>query len=198
MIKLFQVICKGISYEGDNIGEEFEILTKKDYEYFTILEGRNKDKNIKLKLPKNCDTRFVNDIKRKKGCFITYNKSKEHIKIKGIAKYFQIVMDYSKVLPSGKYNIEILDRPHDLHGWDDDYLKMTKYAKSWFRINTKKGGYYLHFGTRSEGCITVDGEVPGNGDNWNKIYNYLILCRNNNVPESDKNKYIGVLEVVDE
>ena len=29
MIKLLQVICTRITYDGDNIGEEFEIITKR-------------------------------------------------------------------------------------------------------------------------------------------------------------------------
>ncbi len=76
-------------------------------------------------------------------------------------------------VPVGTHPIQIPDFPHALGG---GYLSRSAYAKSWFYLGhgnavVGRNDRYLHTGTLSAGCITVD------PDSWTKLYQYLILCR---------------------
>lgn len=67
--------------------------------------------------------------------------------------------------PLGTHALEIPDEVHDI---GSSYLSRSRYATTWFRIG-HSGDRYLHPGTVSLGCVTVE-EV----EKWTNIYNYLI------------------------
>jgi len=73
----------------------------------------------------------------------------------------------------GAHPIQIPDFPHS---GGIGYMAESSYAKNWFFLgqgNAMPGSddRYLHTGTGSLGCITV--EPFG----WTRLYQYLILCR---------------------
>ena len=78
-----------------------------------------------------------------------------------------------KPISIGMHPIQIPDFPHN---GGMGYLAQSPYAKNWFFLgqgHAMPGGSdrYLHTGTGSLGCITV--EPFG----WTRLYQYLILCR---------------------
>ena len=79
-------------------------------------------------------------------------------------------------IPVGTYDVEMPYEVHSQYGADYEGTGpgKSRYAKTWFLIghdHVTKPRRYLHPGTISEGCITVD------VDAWNDIYDYLILAR---------------------
>ncbi|HSW04169.1 hypothetical protein [Aquabacterium sp.] len=85
------------------------------------------------------------------------------------------ITDASNPIPAGNHPIQIPDFPHDLGA---GYLSQSRFAKTWFylgRGNAVPGrnDRYLHTGRVSAGCVTVD------PSGWTTLYQYLILCRNN-------------------
>lgn len=160
---------------------------KDSREFFRILEGHEKGKEASIRSEEGTTkTRFTERKIYKSPCYITYNKTKDTVKIKGIAREFHVTMLHSAVLPDGIYKLEIPDAPHNTN---PDYLKFSVYAKTWFRI-VYSGEYYFHFGSISEGCITVLPNVNPN-DSWTKIYKHIVLCR-----DPQEAGIIGRLEVV--
>lgn len=169
-------------------GLRVELLEVNDArEFFRILEGHEKGKEASVKFEKGTTkTRFTEKKLYRPPCYITYNKTKDTVKNKGIAREFLVTMQHSAVLPDGIYKLEMPDAPHNTN---PDYLKFSAYAKTWFRI-VHPGEYYFHFGSISEGCITVLPHV--NPDNsWTEIYKHIVLCR-----DQQEAGIIGRLEVV--
>ncbi len=172
---------------------------KDNYEYFRIIEGRNFNKKkkiiLKTELPADWKSRFSNKIQYKAPCRVYYNINEGLIKIKGIAGYHPVVMNYDEILPIGVYHLELLDSPHNLHYYTQTYLQKNIHARSWFRIRTKilgGKGHYLHFGSISEGCITINANTEGAGEFWEKVYQKLILCRENNNTD-----FIGTIQLLE-
>jgi len=183
---------EGLRKNGKSIplpyGLKVDFLKVEDSrEFFKILEGHEKRKEASIKFENGTTkTRFTEIKLYKPPCYITYNKTKDTVKIKGIAREFLVTMMHSAVLPDGIYKLEMPDFPH---GTNPDYFKYSVYAQTWFRI-VYPGGYYFHFGSISEGCITV--LTQGNpNDSWTKIYKHIVLCR-----DPQEAGIIGRLEVV--
>ena len=89
-------------------------------------------------------------------------------------------------VPTGSHPIQMPDFPHQL---GVGYMGQSLYAKSWFYLglgNAVRGNNdrYLHPGSVSAGCITVD------ASEWTKLYRYLILSR------SGDGKTVGTVSVV--
>ncbi|CAM3817191.1 hypothetical protein [Paracidovorax anthurii] len=73
----------------------------------------------------------------------------------------------------GSHPIQLPDFPHSMGAI---YSNQSPYAKTWFYLGQGhaipgNNDRYLHPGSVSAGCITVD---PGE---WTTLYKYLILCR---------------------
>jgi hypothetical protein len=86
----------------------------------------------------------------------------------------------------GFHPIQIPDFPHES---GLDYLVKSRYAKTWFYLGHGKAvkgrnDRYLHPGTASDGCITVE------PSQWTFFYQYLIRCRSGN------EKTVGIVFVV--
>jgi hypothetical protein len=79
-------------------------------------------------------------------------------------------------IPIGIHPIQMPDFPHRLGG---GYMGQSSYSKTWFYLGY---GYavrgsndrYLHPGSVSAGCITVDPSM------WTALYQYLVRCRSGN------------------
>lgn len=83
------------------------------------------------------------------------------------------ITDGDNPVPLGVHPIQIPDFPHARGA---TYLGQTPYAKSWFYLGhghalPGSGDRYLHPGSASAGCITVE------PTQWTYLYRYLILCR---------------------
>lgn len=89
-------------------------------------------------------------------------------------------------IPPGIHPIQMPDFPHRL---GEGYMAHSRYAKTWFYLghgNAVKGNNdrYLHPGSVSAGCITVD------PSKWTALYQYLIRSRSGNA------KTVGSVSVV--
>lgn len=85
------------------------------------------------------------------------------------------ITDSSNPVPAGQHPIQLPDFPHELGA---GYLSSSRFAKTWFYLGRGhavpgRNDRYLHTGRVSAGCVTV--EPSG----WTTLYEYLILCRNN-------------------
>jgi hypothetical protein len=92
----------------------------------------------------------------------------------------------SNPIPVGLHPVQMPDFPHDLGG---RYMGQSRYAKTWFYLGhghavSGHNDRYLHPGTISAGCITVDPSM------WTSLYQYLIRCRSGNA------KTVGSVSVV--
>jgi len=77
---------------------------------------------------------------------------------------------------AGLHPIQIPDFPHI---FGSAYMGKSRYSKTWFylghgRAISGNNDRYLHPGSLSAGCITVDPAM------WTTLYQYLILCRSGN------------------
>ena len=86
----------------------------------------------------------------------------------------------------GTHKIQLPDFPHKGGG---GYLSQSAYAFSWFYMGvghaiSGKNDRYLHTGSASDGCVTV------NPADWTKVYNYLILSR-----QGDQAN-VGIIKVI--
>ncbi|MCR5884017.1 hypothetical protein LRS03_14615 [Rhizobacter sp. J219] len=89
-------------------------------------------------------------------------------------------------IPAGLHPVQIPDFPHSL---GEGYMAQSRYAKTWFYLgqgHAVRGNNdrYLHPGSVSAGCITVDPSM------WTSLYQYLIRCRSGNA------KTVGSVSVV--
>ena len=151
-------------------------------EYFTILEGRYKDRKASVSLDSgnNNASRLLINVKHESSIYLKYSISKKKLTIND-KKYD--ATDYSNSpLKKGWYDIELPDFPHSGGQY---YLDASSRAKTWFKIG-HKGERYLHTGRRSLGCITITETKK-----WDEIYNKLIKARKGDFLS------VGVLEVAD-
>lgn len=149
-------------------------------EYFTILEGRYKDRKASVSLDSgnNNASRLLINVKHESSIYLKYSISKKKLTING-KKYD--ATDYSNSpLKKGWYDIELPDFPHSGGQY---YLDASSRAKTWFKIG-HEGERYLHTGRRSLGCITITETKK-----WDEIYNKLIKARKGDFLSA------GVLEV---
>ena len=170
-------------------------------EYFTIQEGPHKGKNARLILTNGMKTRLI-DKPYSEACEIYFRL--KNIMTNGDYKGFLDVYIGNKTIcknvyaitslvlhPNKYYDLFVPDRPHEKA---DIYKLDTKFPLTWFKIDFDTGSprtaYYLHFGMRTKGCVTVTKE-NANGT-WNKICNAIIWCRNKN-----KSGVIGKIMLID-
>ena len=88
----------------------------------------------------------------------------------------------------GFYDIEIADYAH---APGERYTSVAPKAKVWFHIghgrsDEKKDQKYIHTGSVTLGCITLD-----KTEKWNEVYEVLIRAR------LGDSKSVGILEVID-
>lgn len=100
---------------------------------------------------------------------------------------FNAEMDPDNPIPFGTHKLQIPDFPHAL---GRRYMNQASKALSWFHIGegvaiVGESERYLHTGLVSAGCITIT-----DVEKWDKLYNYLILCRN------EDQLSVGTIEVV--
>jgi hypothetical protein len=166
-------------------------------EYFSILEGKWKGKNASVKKKgwglNDWDGSYFEDPNEttwyniKQGipyegpAELTFYRKSRTLKIKGVGE-FSIKVNSSKLTPIGVFDIEIPYEPHDL---GLGYISEAQYSKTWFRIG-HSGDRFIHCGTASLGCITVE-----DIHKWDRIYKHLILSR------KDSNS-VGVVTVIDQ
>ena len=171
--------------ENENLSLPSFLNVKFDYrkdkrDYFTVLEGSEKEKKFSIKLDKkstsflHAGNVYMDPIKAQ------YSKSTK-ILILNDKKYQTIDSPYE---PWAKrlYDIEIPDAPHEL---GRQYLQKTSKSLVWFRIG-HDGEKYIHTGQTTLGCITVLEH-----EKWNEIYDVLIRARKGD------SKSIGTLKVID-
>ena len=169
-------------------------------EYFTVLEGIHKGKNVRLLLPRELKSRLKKNFKYKPPCSIVFtikkriekNKYSGKVKVEGIGGEINAITNVEDCLQDGVYDLEIPDMPHE-HG--KNYEKVSVYSLSWFRIklpNQPRLEYYFNLGLVSNGCITV---LAANNPPaiWTRIYNRIVICR-----QSNKEGIIGQVRVINE
>jgi hypothetical protein len=98
------------------------------------------------------------------------------------SKKFQVVMSLGSLKP-GIYNIKFpVKTSKKLNGdYLDDNRGGSRFAESWFPVVDKNGcpsEKYIHFGSISEGCITVKYKLHDALCPWYFIYLTLIKSRN--------------------
>ena len=144
------------------------ITTKDDRDYFTILEGAERGKKFSVKSGnlKNGNPGYQGSAQ------LQFSITKELLVYPG--GQVKAVTDKTNPISDEKsHPIQIPDFPHN-RGMG--YLAHSAYAKNWFYLGHGHAVHgsddrYLHTGTRSRGCITVE------PSEWTRLYQYLILCR---------------------
>jgi hypothetical protein len=94
-------------------------------------------------------------------------------------------------ISSGYYQILLPDRPR-IHIPQIYYYSLSgsAFASTWFPLIQKnKEPFYLHLGSYSRGCLTVDYNSNQNINIWNKLYYYLISAKSHT-------GQLGILHVV--
>jgi hypothetical protein len=150
-------------------------------DYFTALEGVEKDKKFSV-----LSNNLTRGTKTYSGAArLTFSISR------GLVTFGDLSISAKTYpgnpIPEGEHPIQIPDFPHP---GGEGYLNRSKYAYSWFFLGTGNAvddnsgrDRYLHTGTASAGCVTVD----PNG--WTALYEKLILCRSGN------GKTVGTIKV---
>lgn len=118
------------------------------------------------------------------GADLEFSLSREALKFLG--RHVHAVTHERNPIPVGLHPIQIPDFPHSLGA---GYTGQSSYAKSWFYLGhghaiRGNSDRYLHPGSVSAGCITVDPSA------WTSLYQYLIRCRSGN------EKTVGSVSVV--
>ncbi len=154
--------------------------SKEGRDYFVVLEGLERGKKFSVKIG-NLTSAYTGfsgmahlQFSLSKG-LLTYSGGK-----------VKAITGRDRPIPVGAHPIQIPDFPHNA---PDAYTRQSRYAKTWFYLGhgaavPGRNDRYLHTGTLSDGCITVD---PAE---WTQLYQYLILCR------SGDGKTVGMVSVV--
>ncbi len=106
------------------------------------------------------------------------NKMKKELVIPKVGTFS--VAD-TRSIQYGKYKLQIPERPitKPLNPeYFDENIGGSRFSQTWFRLIPEKGNpgeVFLHYGSYSEGCITVLNNKSFSV--WNKIYLYLIKGR---------------------
>lgn len=156
-------------------------------EHFTIEEGGLKGHIGSVKLANDGMSYLTETNLHTAPVHLVYSKQNEILQITGTNKEYWAVLDPDNPLPNGIYDIEIPYEPH--HRYGEYYEKYSIYAKTWFRIG-HSGDRFLHFGSVSEGCLTVKAQEV-HKDRWNEIYNLLITSRKGD------SLSVGIVEIID-
>jgi hypothetical protein len=137
-------------------------------DHVTVLEGVHKGKRFSVK----SGNLARGGVTHKPAVRLVFDSTKNLLTYPG--GVITTVKSHADPTPLGNHPIQIPDFPH-VDG--NLYIGSSRYAKTWFFLghgNARTGhDRYLHPGSNSLGCITVD---PAG---WTKLYEYLIRCRSN-------------------
>lgn len=151
-------------------------LSRDDFE---ILEGFYKGKHASVKSKSGGGSYITKTSPSyKSGASLIFNRKEEKLKVPGIGEFNA----FSKWTPIslGTHDIEFPDAPHT----SNSAYASAKLYRVWFRLG-HSGDRYLHCGLRTAGCITVL-----DIDHWDKMCDYLLLCRKDS-------RNVGTVRVVD-
>ncbi|MCL4199712.1 hypothetical protein KJZ67_00025 [Patescibacteria group bacterium] len=170
----------------DDEGENFEICYgtavnhTENINKYTITEGFHKNKTVRIDYNKIIPQFFNEyvgniDINANK-CFVVVDLSSNKLIYSDAYGLHELNVQANN-LSVGDYSIICPDRRHD-NKISKEYLSEygigTRFAETWFPIIKEKFEFrYLHFGSYSNGCVTV----IGNGQQWTALYKYVITSR---------------------
>ncbi len=144
-----------------------------------MLEGIRKNKTGSVRLPGVGASQF-GLVQHKSPALVTFKRISGLVIFGGSsAKAFT---DESNRPGPGDWLLQIPDEKHNM---GNTYLSRSRYARTWFRLVRDGRDRYLHPGTGSLGCVTVD-EI----EKWDALWSYLILARKDNMN-------VGTLKVVE-
>ncbi len=149
-------------------------------EYITILEGHYRGRSASIMARDDGSSWFIADIEHTPPARAQYSISQKIFFLNGKKYQTKDYPEYPWI--KGLYDIEI---PDYFHKGGRPYSSVSKRAGTWFKIG-HAGERYLHAGSRSLGCMTVD-EVT----RWMKIYNELIKARKGDFMS------VGMIEIID-
>ena len=150
-------------------------------EFFTVVEGVRRGKKFSVKAG-NLSARRP---EYRGPAHLTFSISRKTLTYAhGTVRAFTEVP--RNPVPEGVHPIQIPDFPH---GGGIGYMGESVYAKNWFYLGhgeaiRYQGDRYLHPGSASAGCITVEPAA------WTQLYRFLILSR------SGDGKTVGSVTVV--
>jgi hypothetical protein len=154
-------------------GTQIELLRNGSYR---INEGIYQGKIVYIDFesikPKLFTSYLSSGLENKPAVKMSLIQSQQKIYLPTTYKFYSIVCNN---LPNGTYKIMMPDHKHTDRMSTDYYNEHrggSRFCETWFPLVLEKGftGQYLHFGTFSEGCVTVT-------EDWNEIYINLILSR---------------------
>lgn len=161
-------------WDGTDIFLPYSTMIHSQEDTHRPLEGRYRGQNIKIS-PQFLEQQ---DYQSRRGDDIVFNPD-TNVLILPIGK-FKTVPQSTKIT-AGKYYILLPDYPN-LKLTKKDYLNErnggSKFASTWFRLVTADGRLtrsYMHLGTKSDGCITI--QYPDVLNGWSNIYDYLLTGR---------------------
>ena len=121
-------------------------------DYFVMQEGVERDKSFSVKAG---NLKAVNPGYRPPAN-LKFSRSRALLTFSG--REVKAITDSSNPIPLGTHPVQMPDFPHR---WGEQYLTKSRYAKTWFYLGhgnavPENNDRYLHTGSVSAGCITVD------------------------------------------
>lgn len=148
-----------------------------DFELVKILDGPFIGKVVKV--PYNGKSRdyrisyLEEDKKSRSNLIVRYDLEEKELSFLD----FKIRTVHSGMLPCGRYRLLIPRYPHDKsRKYVNESDGGTRFAETWFQIelsNSISGRLFIHFGSITEGCVTV----VDSGKLWTKMYLHLMNNR---------------------
>lgn len=162
-------------------GTTVNLLQRDDnFELVKIVDGPFLGKIAKIPYKRKSKNHHISylgvDKKSRNNLVISYNSKQQELNILDL----KLKAIYNGVLPTGLYSLLIPKYSHfKSKKYTNELDGGTRFAETWFQIQAQDfglAGFFLHFGTITNGCITV----VDSGRKWTKVYLYLMQNRIDN------------------
>lgn len=149
-----------------------------DFELVKVIDGSFIGKIARVPYKKKSNGHRISYLEEDKkvsynNLVISYNLKRQELDILGL----KLKAIHNGALSIGTYRLLIPKYPHDKSKkYTDESNNGTRFAETWFQIqaSTKSlGEFFLHFGTVTDGCVTV----VDSGKKWTKTYLILMQSR---------------------
>lgn len=130
-------------------------------ELFEILEGPNKGRKASVKLEAGGRSYLTATAPSGGAALVKFNRKLHQLWFGGKGP-FNAFTQGSNPVPTGTWDLEIPDAPHDSPSLYNAY---SPFYRTWFRIlASPNSDRYLHLGVISHGCITARPWIPERSD----------------------------------
>lgn len=166
-----------------------ELIERREgFEEVLVLEGPFKGMTARIPYKKKSRSYVLSYLeiggKKLNSFTLRYNIEDRELSLLGL----KVKTMHNKKIPAGKYFLLIPRYPHNKSKkYIDETNGGSRFAETWFQIESLNGAltdHFIHFGSISEGCITI----TDTGLVWTKVY---LTLMNHRISD----KYITELEI---